>query len=100
MLRAAELQLTIAGGNRSSTIVPDARERGINASPMSASFRPFLVSVIVVSAPREILKRAHLARGSATPAPLKPTSLVTFLFGDKKVTCIAKSFAKWYQFRL
>ena len=39
-----------------------------------------------VIAPREILKRAYLARGSATLAPLKPTSLVTFLFGDKKVT--------------
>ena len=37
-------------------------------------------------APREILKRAHLARGSASPAPLKLTSLVTFLFSHKKVT--------------
>ena len=39
-----------------------------------------------VKASREILKRAHLARGSATLAPLKLTSLVTFLFRDKKVT--------------
>ena len=35
---------------------------------------------------REILKRAHLARGSASLTPLKLTSLVTFLFRDKKVT--------------
>ena len=39
-----------------------------------------------VKAPREILKRAYLARGSVTLAPLKLTSLVTFLFSDKKVT--------------
>ena len=37
------------------------------------------------SAPREILKRAHLTRGSAALAPLKSASFRTFLAETRKV---------------
>ena len=66
--------------NAPSLINPTSRSAGaaeISRSVLARSFE---------NAPREILKRAYLARGSATLAPLKLTSLVTFLFSDKKAT--------------
>ena len=57
----------------------------------SSKIALLLVSVVKLQcrfddARREILKRAALLAGASNSAPLELTSLVTFLFSDKKVT--------------